>query len=205
MKKLSFLFCLFVLLTAFTCENESLDEELVNQQFDNNDDIDDTDDGEVNTSLLGDWELVEFGADISTESEVSGMVFNSEFVSEATDSNYILTFEESTYTVSGDYELTTTSTFNGETSTYTDSYTNVNGSGTYSTNGNMMTVDGSFVEFEFEGMPQDVAQGEQTGEFELSDDGQTLTFFQDIVQVENQPGVTVTVHTVSSSVWQKLN
>lgn len=40
MKKLSFLFCLFVLLTAFTCEDEPIDQDLLNQEYqdDNNDD-----------------------------------------------------------------------------------------------------------------------------------------------------------------------
>lgn len=202
MKKLGFLCCLFVLLTAFTCENESIDSDLLNQEFQDNDDDNDSDD---NTSLLGDWELIEFSSDITTESDVNGVVFDSNFVSEATDSDYILTFEQSTYSVSGDYDLVTTSTFDGETTTYTDSYNNVNGSGIYSTNGNIMTVDGTFVEFDVDGMPQDTAGEEQMAEFDLSDDGQTLTFAQDEVQVQNQPGISVTIHIISTSVWQKLD
>ncbi|MFK7782270.1 hypothetical protein [Psychroserpens sp.] len=202
MKKLGFLCCLFVLLTAFTCENESIDSDLLNQEFQDNDDDNESDD---NTSLLGDWELIEFSSDITTESDVNGVVFDSNFVSEAIDSDYILTFEQSTYSVSGDYDLVTTSTFDGETTTYTDSYNNVNGSGIYSTNGNIMTVDGTFVEFDVDGMPQDTAGEEQMAEFDLSDDGQTLTFAQDEVQVQNQPGISVTIHIISTSVWQKLD
>ncbi|WP_425075598.1 hypothetical protein [Psychroserpens sp. S379A] len=198
MKKLSFLFCLFVLLTAFTCENESIDEDLLNQEYQD-------DNNEVNPSLLGDWEMIEFSAEISTESNIQGIMIGYDFVTEATDSNYVLTFEESDYSVSGSYDLATSTTFDGETTTTTDSYTNVSGSGAYSTNGNTMTFDGSFIEFDFDGLPQDVASGEQTTEFSLSDDGQTLTFAQDQVQEENQPGVVVTIHTISTSVWQKMD
>ncbi len=53
MKKLSFLFCLFVLLTAFTCENESLDEDLVNQEFIDN--VDNNDDGDIGDSTGDYW------------------------------------------------------------------------------------------------------------------------------------------------------
>ncbi|MBR9845139.1 MAG: hypothetical protein GYB35_03055 [Algicola sp.] len=55
MKKLSFLFCLFVLLTAFTCENEPLDNELINQEFQNNDDINNNDDDEIGASTGDYW------------------------------------------------------------------------------------------------------------------------------------------------------
>ena len=44
MKKLSFLFSLFVLLTAFTCENEPLEGDFFNEEIDNNDFDDDDDD-----------------------------------------------------------------------------------------------------------------------------------------------------------------
>ena len=97
-----------------------------------------------------------------------------------------------------------TSTFDGVTETYTDSYTNVTGGGNYSTNGNIMTVDGQFFEFDLEGAPTDVASGEQMAEFQLSNDGQTLTFFQDETITQNEAGFEATVEVVSTSVWQKV-
>lgn len=195
MKKLSFLFSLFILLTAFTCENESLDSDLTNQEFEVSDN---------NSSLIGSWMLVDMNADITSESSFQGIEFVSQFSVEIVESDYVLVFEESDYTVSGDYELMVSSTFDGDTTTYTDSYTNVEGLGTYSTNGNIMTVDGSFIEFDFDGMPMEADQGEQSVEYTLSADGQTLTFNQDEVQNVNEGGVMSTTSVISTSVWQKL-
>ncbi|SDS27923.1 hypothetical protein SAMN04515667_1817 [Formosa sp. Hel1_31_208] len=192
MKKLAYLFCLFMLLSAFTCEDEPLEDGITNEV------ASDT------SSLIGTWTLVSMEADINIDTNFAGIDFSSEFNAEVTNSDYNLVFTAANYTVSGDYEMTITSTFEGETTSYTDSYTDVSGSGTYSTNGNVMTIDGSFIEFDFEGMPMDVAQGEQTAQFELSSDGQTLTFLQDEIQTQNEAGLVATIATVSESVWQKV-
>merc|ERR1711974_209825 len=112
-----------------------------NQDFETNDN---------NSSLIGSWILVDMNADITAESSFQGIEFVSQFSVEIIESDYVLVFEESDYTVSGDYELMVSSTFDGDTTTYTDSYTNVEGLGTYSTSGNIMTIDGSFIEFDFE-------------------------------------------------------
>lgn len=198
MKKLSFLFCLFILLTAFTCENESLEGEFVE------DDID-VIIGDTNPDLIGSWTLIDMNADIVSETEFNGVNFTSEFSVEITDSDYVLTFTASDYTVEGDYTVDISTTVNGDTTSSTDSYTNVQGFGTYVTNGNIMTVDGTFVEFDFEDMPMEVDQGEQSVEYMLSADGQTLTFDQDDVQTSNEGGVNVSNSTISTSVWQRLD
>lgn len=195
MKKLSFLFSLFILLTAFTCENEALDSDLTNQEFDNN---------QNSPSVVGSWVLLNMNADVNAETSFQGTEFVSQFSIEISDSDYVLVFDDSNYTVSGDYEATVSSTFDNETTTYTDSYTNVEGSGTYVTNGNVMTIDGTFIEFDFEGMPMELDQGEQSVEYTLSADGQTLTFNQDEVESTNEGGVTSTTEITSTSVWQKL-
>ena len=197
MKKLSTLFTLFILLTAFTCENEPLEGEFINE---NNIDVSD-----ANPNLVGSWILIDMNADILSTSNFQGFNFTSEFSVEIVESDYILTFGETNYTVEGDYELMVSTTVEDETTSYSDSYTNVDGFGTYSTNGNTMTVDGSFIEFDFEGMPMEVDQGEQTVEYSLSVDGQTLTFNQDDVQSTNEGGVNASTTTTSTSVWQRLN
>ena len=196
MKKFTYLFCLFILCSAFTCENEPLEGDFVTEEVDP--------DNQVNGSLVGSWSLVSMDADITTTTSFQGFDFSGVFNAEVTDSDYTLVFAEDTYTVSGDYEMTITSTFDGVTETYTDSYTNVTGGGNYSTNGNIMTVDGQFFEFDLEGAPTDVASGEQMAEFQLSNDGQTLTFFQDETITQNEAGFEATVEVVSTSVWQKV-
>lgn len=196
MKKIAYLFCLFILCSAFTCENEPLEGDFVTEEVDP--------DNVANGSVVGTWTLVSMEADITTTTSFQGIDFSGVFNAEVTDSDYTLVFEASTYSVSGDYEMTITSTFEGVSESYTDSYTNVTGGGNYSTNGNIMTVNGQFFDFELEGAPTDLESGEQTAEFQLSNDGQTLTFFQDETITQNEAGFEATVGTVSTSVWQKV-
>ncbi|NRA91272.1 MAG: hypothetical protein HRU26_01070 [Psychroserpens sp.] len=201
MKKLTGLFALFVLFTAFQCENESIDQDVENENNNNNVVVE----NESNADLIGDWLLLNMEADIVSETNFQGFDFTSEFQVAINESDYVVTFDESNYYVAGDYTVDISTTVNGETSSYTDSYTNVDGSGVYSTSGNVMTVDGTFVEFDFDGMPTELEQGEQMVNFQISGDGQTLTFTQDEVQETNEGGVLATTTTTSVSVWQRMD
>ncbi len=198
MRKLSYLFSLFVLLTAFTCDNEPLEGDFVEEG--NN-----TVDGNANPQdLIGTWKLINMNADITSETNFGGIDLTSEFLVEINESDYTVTFTESNYTTQGDYLVEASTTVNGETTAFTDSYTNVEGLGTYSTDGNTMTVDGSFVEFDFDGVPTEVAEGEQTVQFGISNNGQTLTFQQNEQQTISDLGVNAVTTVVSTSVWERL-
>ncbi len=195
MKKFSFLLCLFVLLSAFTCEDEPLEGEFDAQN-------------ENNASLVGTWELILFDTEFLNESEFQGQSTTSEFSAEGMNMDYNLVFSETNYTVSGSYDLLTTIQMSGmESETVTYSYTDVQGNGTYTTNGNEMTINGSFVEVEIEGF-DDIqlldSEQEQSAEFILSADGQTLTFLQNFEESQNQQGLNFTISGSSSSVWQKI-
>ena len=189
------LFCLFSLLTAFTCENEPLD------------DIDDTGSTTtVETDLVGTWNLVEFDAILNTATTFEGLSFTSDIAIVSTDVDYVLVFTESAFTTNGSYSYNTDIEVDGA-SLGSDSYTinDVSGSGTYTTNGNEMTVDGAFYEFDVDGMDTSALGDAQTGEFELSSDGQTLTFAQSetITETDDLTGFVITTITTSSSVWTR--
>ncbi len=199
MKKLGILFSIFMLLTAFTCENEPLEGDFVSEEIDNNDN------NNNNASLVGTWALVEFNADITSTTTFDGGEFVLDFSTELVSADYNLVFTETDYTVSGDYELMSTTIVNGELNdSYTDAYTDVFGEGVYSTNGNVMTINGSFLDFEVDGMPAAVDDVDQDADFTLSADGQTLTFFQDEEQLQEDNNLDASTVINSSSVWQKL-
>ena len=188
MKKLSLLFSVFILLTAFTCENEPLEGDFV------------TDDPNQN-SIIGEWTTVAFEATITTSNEVAGEIFEIEILAEGSNFDYNVVFNNSTYTTSGGYDMETSTIVNGEINdSLTSTLTDVNGQGNYSISGNIMTIDGSF--FEVDGAETD--GGIQTAEFVLSADGQTLTFNQDEILEENSGDVNVVIHTVSTTVLQRL-
>ncbi|NRD22224.1 hypothetical protein HNV10_03160 [Winogradskyella litoriviva] len=194
MKKLLSLFCLFTLLTAFTCENEPLDDGIESGSND------------TNVALIGSWELVDFDVTLQTSTEFMGETFSSDIDIQSTEENYVLTFTESNFTTAGDYTYDTNVAVNGATVT-SEPYTldNVSGSGTYSTSGNEMTIYGSFFEFEFEGMDENLFQDEQTTSFSISADGQTLTFTQEETVSQTDPitGIISSSTTSGGSTWTK--
>lgn len=192
MKKLSALFCLFTLFFAFTCENEPLDFDAESSQTD--------------TDLIGDWILEEFNVQVSTTTDFQGQVISSDIDVYSTTVDYTLNFTESNFTTNGSYSYVADIVANGmnvEGEPYT--LEDVSGSGSYSVNGNEMTIDGSFFEFSFEGMDFAELSGEQTATFEISDNGQTLVFSQDETTTETDAatGLTTTSTQVSSSVWAR--
>lgn len=193
MKKLLPLFCLFTLLTAFTCENEPLDGGFDLGENNNN-----------NSELIGTWELVDFDVTLVSSSTFGDQSFTSDIAITSTEEDYTLNFTQNTFTTSGNYTYDTQVAVNGDTVS-TDAYSmeSVNGNGTYSTVNNVMTVDGSFFDFEFEGMDQSALQGEQTVTFSISNDGQTLTFSQDETTSQTDPatGNVTDNTTTSTSVW----
>lgn len=196
MKKLLSLFCLFALLTAFTCEDEPLDDGI--DTGSNN--------GDTNVALIGSWDLTDFDVTLVTSTDIDGQSISSDIDIQSTEENYVLTFTESNFTTNGSYTYDSNVVVNGVTMS-SEPYTleNVSGSGTYSTSGNVMTIDGSFFEFEFEGMDETSLQGEQTTTFSISADGQTLTFSQNetITQTEPTTGAVITNTTSGGSVWTK--
>lgn len=211
MKKLLAAFCLFSLLTAFTCENEPLDfEEEVSETNNpgNTDDPDNTgtpDETDPNL-LLGDWQLVEFSADLNTSTEFMGQTVSSDVQISSTTVNYNLNFTETNFTTNGSYSYETEITANGiEVPQETYTLTDVSGSGSYTTDGNEITIDGSFFEFSFDGMDFDELTGPQTVMFQFSNNGQTLTFTQNETTTDTQAstGATVTTTQVSTSVWTR--
>ncbi|MDY2586207.1 hypothetical protein [Winogradskyella aquimaris] len=192
MKKLTILLCLFTLFFAFTCENEPLDF--------------DSESTQTETELLGDWDLVEFDVSVSSTTNFQGQEFTSDVQILSIDENYTLSFTAGNYSTSGGYTLTADVITNGvEVSGEPYSIENITGSGSYSVNGNEMIVDGSFFEFTFDGIDLSQFQGEQTTDFQVSVDGQTLTFFQNETTNETDAttGITTTNVIVSSSVWTR--
>ncbi|MFC0603471.1 hypothetical protein [Winogradskyella pulchriflava] len=194
MKKFLGLLSLFALLTAFTCENEPLDTDLSNAST------------TTNLDLVGAWDLQEFSVTLNSSTSFEGQTFSSDIDIASTEVDYVVEFTQSSFVTNGSYSYSTNVVFDGETiSSEPQSLENVTGNGTYSTSGDEMTVDGSFFEFEFDGMDNSVLQGEQTANFEISNDGQTLTFTQ-IETVTETDGMTGTeiVNSVNSiSVWSR--
>ncbi|WP_338730797.1 hypothetical protein [Mangrovimonas cancribranchiae] len=189
LKQITLLFLSILALTA--CENEPLDGD-----FSNNAGETGGGGGSVNsTDLIGDWEIVSFEATTANEIDMMGQVFSSGFEVEGVEMDYIVTFTESTFEANGNYNMELTILMDGQpTQTMSQTYTDVTGSGTYTTDGNTMTTDGTFFDFSFEGVDMSEFGGSQTAEYSFSNGGQTLTMTQDTQEVETANGAeTVTI------------
>ena len=211
MKKIIPFLSLFILLSAFTCENEPLESDLIEatatQQTDNgsNDNGNGNNNNNTDASLIGEWTVTSFSADVTSTTSTNGVDNIVEISITGMNLGYNLVFAESTYTTNGNYDVEYTTVLNGQNNASgSDSYADVTGSGNYSTSGNMMTIDGSFFELTVNGVDTSSLGGEQTTAYELSADGQTLTFNQDETETNTTGGIDVTTNTVSTSVWQKM-
>ncbi len=195
MKKVFALLSLFILLTAFTCENEALDEDILANNG-----------AASNTELLGEWNLVEFEVETSTTSELNGTEFSSDVQIFSTAADYTVNFTADMFTTNGSYSYSSLVVVNGtEIPNDPTTLSNVSGNGTYAIEGNEMTVEGQFFEFNLDGVDSSVFGEEQTLLFQISADGQTLTLIQNETQTTNDPtsGLETTSVIEGFSVWTR--
>ena len=188
---------LSLVLVLFSCENEALEGEFSGL---------DGEDSSSSSSIVGTWALVSFNNTISSTGEVNGTTVESNTIIESTDTNYNMTFTEAnTFNAAGNYGYNVNSTVNGQNSIQDLSLDDVNGSGTYTVNGTEMTVNGSFFNLEFQGIDLSQAQGEQTLDFSITDNGQTLTFIQDTTETTTIPGGgSTTAEVTATSIWSRV-
>ncbi len=107
------------------------------------------------------------------------------------------------YTTNGGYDLNITSSFDGMSQTAIENFSNVSGSGNYTTDGDQITVRGSFFDFEVSGVDISEFQEEATATYEINSDGQ-LRFTQDeTLSPVVSPDVTSTSSIRSVSVWER--
>lgn len=153
--------------------------------------------------LIGTWKAESFNFTVESTSTVSGTETTVSTVGEGSNLDYELEFTESTFATSGGYSYSISSELDGMVISSTDeTVSNVSGSGTYSTSGDLMTIDGSFFEFTFNGADLSSIQGAQTVNFEIQSDN-TLIFTQNEQSTTTTQGVTVTSNVVSTSTWKK--
>ncbi|MEM6686754.1 MAG: hypothetical protein AAF617_13305 [Bacteroidota bacterium] len=198
MKRTSLLLLIFISLTAFTCENETLDfevEEAVSP-------------GAVNNpgTIVGTWRAVSLDADIQTATTIIGITTNAitDIVGENLD--YTVTFTEDSYISQGSYSVSVSTSFDGMAPvTSSQASDNVSESGTYQNTGpNTMLLDNPFYTLSVPGVDTSAVTGEQQElQYTLSADGQTLTFVQNQQDTQSLVGFDISVSVISTSVFTR--
>jgi len=203
MKKISFLLCLFVAFTVYNCQNETLDDDLLGITDSNNPNNPNNPSGSTE-GLAGEWELISFTSTVSSVTNIAGADVESNVAIESTTTDYTMIFTNSTFTAEGSYTYNTDISTAGVNSS--DSYTleDVTGSGSYTTSGNTMTVSGAFYEFTYEGVEQPDLDADQTVQFGITNNGDTLTFTENSTETQGAAGFTVEVTKTGTSVWARI-
>ncbi len=152
-------------------------------------------------SIIGTWKAVSFDAEIETTTDFFGTETTILSSIEGSNLDYEVTFDETTFMTNGSYDISYDVTFDGvEFPVPEQSVTDVSGDGTYSTDGNIITINGAFYELEANGVDYTALDEGQTAEFEINGNGE-LIITQDEEMETTQSGTTATVKVVSNSVW----
>jgi len=164
------------------------------------------DDNGGDEGLVGTWKAISFSADISSTTTGGGADVTSSNDINGSNFDYEVTFTESSFTTAGGYDISiTTEIVSGGTVNSidtNDTYSDVDGSGTYSTNGDEITLNGSFYTFNVDGVPYGQGNEAQTAKFEINSNGQ-LVITQDETQTTTTQGINVVSVVESSSVWER--
>lgn len=181
---------LFVVLTLFILTACGGDENNVNPDV----------------ALTGTWEAQEFTANVTTSTAFSGDVTEVKIDIEGKNLDYQLTFSETAYSTEGSYGYEGNMEVGGDRSSFDESVSNVNGTGTYRVEADEFISDGAFFDFDFQGMNIAAAQGETKATIIKLTDTE-LIFSQDeestVEQSQGGTTFTITSKTESRSVWKR--
>jgi len=153
-------------------------------------------------SLEGEWTAIAFNANIESTITINGDVTTLATVATGSNLSYDLNFTSSAFTTSGGYDVTTNTTVDGTVfPANMSTYTNVAGSGNYTTSGGTITLDGSFFTFAVNGMDLSALNQEQSVNYEINANGELIFSQNETITDNSSPGVTSTTMLVSSSTW----
>ncbi len=197
MKKFFMLCSVFALLTAFTCENEPIDDGIFTEIENPN--------GTVNANLVGEWQLVALDYSGTSTTTVGTVSTTANFVGTSANEDYTLDLNaDGSYTTSGSYDIELETEITGipnQTNTVTLSSS---GSGTYTSTATTITTSGALVDIALDGVTQPNDDVEGTTNYTLSNDGNTLTFNSDDTQIITQDGVTAEVSINATSIFTRV-
>lgn len=155
------------------------------------------------TSLIGTWTAISLDADIDLNGDFGGIPIESSTNTVGENFDYTLTLTETEYTVIGGYDLVTTGTVNGEPlEAEPTSITGIDETGTYSLDGNTITINGNVFDFEANGVSLSEASSEQTAEISFNSDGD-MVLTERGEQMLTVEGISFTVNIDAVSVWRR--
>lgn len=155
------------------------------------------------TSLVGTWTAVSLDADVQSTSSFNGTNVTTSSIATGSNFNYDLTFTETAFTTSGSYTVSSTVSINGGASqTFSSDFSNVSGSGTYTSTEDEIMLNGTFLSLELNGLPAQTSGQVQTASYEINGSGE-LVISQEESMTVTQSGVTTSLTAMVTSRWTR--
>lgn len=157
---------------------------------------------ESNNDLTGEWTAIAFSADISSQIGSGATTTATRTIVVGSNFDYDLVFGGSDWSTSGSYDTELSAEATGINIPATNtSVTGVEGSGTYTTEDDIITIQGSMFEYDMSRMGMtSINNDAQTISYSINSDGE-LTFSQDETTVTSMNGISFTTSMKSNSVW----
>ena len=196
MRRVLYLLSIFTLLSAFTCEDEPLDQGILDNVDPNNPD---------NLACVGQWELVSLNYEGTSTTTAAGTTTTSSYTGTSLNEDYILILEDDgTYTAQGSYDIELNTVVPNFPPIVTTSSITANSSGTYTATATTITTSGALVDVALDGVPQSNEDVEGTSDYVVSNIGNTIVFTNEVQDTIEQGGVTAEVYVSSTSVFNGI-
>lgn len=199
MRRVLYLLSIFTLLSAFTCEDEPIDQDIL-------DNIDPNDPGNSgNSDLVGDWELVSLDYEGTSTTTAAGTTTTSSYTGTSLNEDYNLTLTDAgTYTAQGSYDIELSTVVPNFPPIVTTSSITANSSGTYTATATTITTSGALVDVALDGVPQSNEDVEGISDYVVSNNGNTIVFTNEVQDTIEQAGVTAEIYVSSTSVFNRI-
>jgi len=163
----------------------------------------DSDNELENESIQGTWVAQSLVGTVETDLNFQGEIIQTNISFEDISLDYELTFDETTFSTEGDYNIQIRAMADGEVVADTNSdVSNVSGNGKYTDSGTSITLDKPVFTLTFQGQELMVMDEEQTAAYEINSNGE-LVFSQNEIMTDNTAGIESTSRIVATSVWKR--
>ncbi len=149
--------------------------------------------GVTDASIIGTWRMVEMNYTGTSSSDTMGQSLSADFDGTALNIDYIITFTENPneYEAVGSYDIDLNATILGQNTQQTQSLNDINQTGTFDKNGDVLTLSGSLNQINTSvSIPEDSFENQDAEIQELTDT--TLILVSNVEQTVEDSGFTST-------------
>jgi len=163
----------------------------------------DSDNELENESIQGTWVAQSLVGTVETDLNFQGEIIQTNISFEDISLDYELTFDETSFSTEGAYNIQVRAMSDGEVIADTNSdVSDVTGNGNYTDSGTSITLDKPFFTLTYQGQELMVMGEEQNAAYEINSNGE-LVFSQNEIMTDNTAGIESTSRIVSTSVWKR--